>query len=107
MAYLHKGPSLKAGTAYNVEQAVGKTGANAPGDVKLVQYMLRNIYGPAASGLTVDGYIGPVTISWIDRFREGQARRSACRASRVALDRIAVCRLSRQVDTGCHPRKHR
>jgi hypothetical protein len=70
MAFLHKGPSLHAGRVYNVEQAVGQGGTNASGDVKLVQYMLRNIYGQPAAGLVVDGYIGPVTMSWIHRFQK-------------------------------------
>lgn len=70
MAYLHKGPGIKAGKIYNVEQAVGKTGVNAQGDVKLVQYMLKNIYGALGAGLAVDGWIGPTTNSWIERFQK-------------------------------------
>ena len=54
---------------YNVEQAVGPTGANGSGDVKLVQYMIRNIYGQKALDLKVDGYIGPTTNGWIKRFQ--------------------------------------
>jgi hypothetical protein len=54
---------------YNVEQAVGLNAPNATGDVKLVQYMLKGIYGSAAPDLAVDGWIGPKTVSWIKRFQ--------------------------------------
>lgn len=54
---------------YNVEQAVGPTGVNKNGDVKLVQYMLRYIYGTEAAGLAIDGWIGPITNYWIKRFQ--------------------------------------
>jgi len=77
MAFVHKGPSLNAGWVYNVEQAVGKGGANASGDVKLIQYLLRHIYGQQAAGLAVDGYIGPITISWIDRFQKDALAKGA------------------------------
>lgn len=71
MAFAVKGtlPNSKD-VIYNVEQAVGSNGANAAGDVKLVQYMLRHIYGNAAAGLAVDGYIGPMTMSFIKRFQQ-------------------------------------
>ena len=69
MAYVEKGTQPGSLPIYNVEQPVGATGTNAQGDVKLVQYMLKNIYGAEASGLVVDGWIGPVTISWIKRFQ--------------------------------------
>lgn len=49
---------------------MGKGGVNATGDVKSVQYMLRHIYGQPAAGLAVDGYIGAITMSWIDRFQK-------------------------------------
>lgn len=75
MAYLEKGTLLGSEPIYNVEQPVGATGTNAPGDVKLVQYMLRNIYGASATGLAVDGWIGPKTISWIKQF-QGHAKGS-------------------------------
>jgi hypothetical protein len=55
---------------FNVEQAVGLNAPNSSGDVKLVQYMLKHYYGPAAAGIAVDGWIGPITISWIKRFQE-------------------------------------
>lgn len=70
MAYIHKGPAKNAAYFYNVEQPVGMNSVNASGDVKLVQYLLRNIYGNAAAALAVDGFIGPVTVSWIDRFQK-------------------------------------
>lgn len=70
MAYLHKGPGPSGGKIYNVEQSVGKGSVNAQGDVKLVQYMIRHIYGPQAAGLAVDGWIGPTTITWIERFQK-------------------------------------
>jgi hypothetical protein len=54
---------------YNVEQSVGQNSVNAAGDVKLVQYMLRSIYGAAAAGVAVDGWSGPVTLTWIKRFQ--------------------------------------
>lgn len=54
---------------YNVEQAVGLNAANANGDVRLVQYMLKEIYGKAAPDLAVDGWIGPKTVNWIKRFQ--------------------------------------
>jgi hypothetical protein len=65
MAFKEQGPK----PFYNVEQAVGLTGVNKNGDVKLVQYMLRHIYGNEAVGLAVDGWIGPVTVQWIKRFQ--------------------------------------
>jgi hypothetical protein len=65
-----KGPTPGSGSVYNVEQAVGKNSPNAAGDVKLVQYMLKHVYGTEASGLTVDGFIGPITVSWIDKFQK-------------------------------------
>jgi hypothetical protein len=55
---------------YNVEQSVGPNSVNAGGDVKLVQYMLRHIYGQSAAGLKIDGWIGPTTLSWIKRFQD-------------------------------------
>jgi hypothetical protein len=39
--------------------------------------MLRNIYGQQAAGLAVDGYIGPVTMSWIDRFQKDARAKGA------------------------------
>ena len=54
---------------YNVEQAVGLNAANANADVRLVQYMLKGIYGNAAPDLAVDGWVGPKTINWIKRFQ--------------------------------------
>lgn len=69
MAYVEKGKKLGSHPISNVEQPVGTTGTNAPGDVKLVQYMLKNIYKAEATGMAVDGWIGPVTISWIKRFQ--------------------------------------
>ena len=77
MAYLHKGPTLNAGCAYNVEQAVGNGGANAQGDVKLVQYMIKNIYGLQAAGLAVDGYIGAITLGWIARYQKDALAKGA------------------------------
>jgi hypothetical protein len=70
MAFLMKGPTIGAGSVYNVEQAVGRNGPNANGDVKLVQYMLKHVYGARAVGLAVDGYIGPITVGWIDTFQK-------------------------------------
>ncbi|TWT00713.1 peptidoglycan-binding domain-containing protein [Reyranella sp. CPCC 100927] len=54
---------------YNVEQAVGLNAPNARDDVKLVQYLLRGIYREQAASLAMDGYIGPITVSWIKRFQ--------------------------------------
>jgi len=54
---------------YNVEQSVGLNSVNANGDVKLVQYMLRAIYGSSAAALTVDGWAGPITATWIKKFQ--------------------------------------
>jgi hypothetical protein len=53
---------------YNVEQAVGTNSPNAREDVKLVQYLLAGVYGPAS--LQVDGWIGPVTTGFIERFQQ-------------------------------------
>lgn len=69
MAFVMKGPGPQGGTAYNVEQSVGANSTNNSGDVRLIQYMLRHIYGNAAFGLSVDGFIGPVTVSWIKKFQ--------------------------------------
>lgn len=54
---------------YNVEQSVGLNSVNANGDVRLVQYMLRSIYGSSAAALTVDGWAGPITATWIKKFQ--------------------------------------
>ncbi len=77
MAYLVTGDGPNAPKVYNVEQAVGANAPNSSGDVKLVQYMLRNYYGNAATQLAVDGWIGPVTISWIRRFQEDAKKAGA------------------------------
>lgn len=77
MAYLVTGDGVDAPKFYNVEQAVGANAPNASGDVKLVQYMLRHYYGNAAAQLAVDGWIGPVTISWIRRFQEDAKKAGA------------------------------
>lgn len=77
MAYLVTGEGANAPKFYNVEQAVGANAPNASGDVKLVQYMLRHYYGNAAAQLAVDGWIGPVTISWIRRFQEDAKKAGA------------------------------
>jgi hypothetical protein len=69
MAFIMKGPGPQGAAAYNVEQAVGANAPNASSDVRMVQYMLRHIFGNAAAGLAVDGWIGPVTISWIQKFQ--------------------------------------
>ena len=58
---------------YNIEQAVGATGANAPGDVRLVQCLLRAHYGVRAASLGVDGWGGPTTNAWIKHFQEDMA----------------------------------
>lgn len=70
MAYLVKGEGPNSPVVYNVEKAVGANAPNGPGDVKLVQYLLRHCYGNTAAALAVDGWIGPTTISWIRRFQE-------------------------------------
>ncbi len=70
MAYTHKGPGPNGCSVYNVEQPVGKGAVNAGSDVKLVQYLIRDIYGAQAAGVAVDGYIGPVTVSWIERYQK-------------------------------------
>lgn len=56
-------------TIYNLEQAVGVNAPNARGDVRLVQFMLRGLYGTKAGNLKVDGWAGPITNSWIKRFQ--------------------------------------
>jgi hypothetical protein len=65
-----KGPTSGSGSVYNVEQAVGRNSPNANGDVKLVQYMLKHVYGAQADGMVVDGFIGPITVGWIDKFQK-------------------------------------
>jgi hypothetical protein len=63
---------------YNVEHAVGKGCPNIRDDVKLVQYLLIAFYdkGAPARGwqkppgqLTVTGFCGPTTMSWILHFQ--------------------------------------
>jgi hypothetical protein len=70
MAYAVVGAGFGAPSFYNVEQAVGLNAPNASGDVKLVQYLLKNLYGVAAAQLAVDGWIGPKTVSWIEKFQK-------------------------------------
>ena len=70
MAFVIPSTNPQDPKAYNVGQAVGPNATNAPGDVRLVQYMLRHFYGPAAANLKIDGFIGPTTISFIKRFQE-------------------------------------
>jgi peptidoglycan hydrolase-like protein with peptidoglycan-binding domain len=66
MAFVIGGSDPMSKKLYNVEQAVGTNAPNAGGDVKLIQYMLKHIYG----SLTVDGYIGPNTLTAIRRFQQ-------------------------------------
>ena len=70
MAFVIPSTNPQDPKAYNVGQAVGPLAPNATGDVKLVQYMLKHVYGLPAASLKVDGYIGPTTISWIKQFQE-------------------------------------
>jgi hypothetical protein len=69
MAFVYETKIATFPKVYNVEQAVGPNAPNATGDVKLVQYMIRNIYGQQAAALKVDGWIGPTTNGWIKRFQ--------------------------------------
>jgi hypothetical protein len=70
MAYVVTGEGFGTPKFYNVEQAVGVNAPNASGDVKLVQYLIKNLYGVVANGLAVDGWIGPKTVSWIEKFQK-------------------------------------
>jgi hypothetical protein len=74
MAYVE---AVSTGTGeallYNIEQAVGANGVNDPGDVKLVQYLLRAHYGVRAGSLAMDGWGGPSTNAWIKAFQEDMA----------------------------------
>lgn len=54
---------------YDLEQAVGSNAPNAHEDVRLVQYMLKCFYGSQAGNLSIDGYFGGITGSWITRFQ--------------------------------------
>ncbi len=54
---------------YNVEKAVGNSSPNEREDVRMVQYMIKNLYRQAASDLVVDGWIGPITVQWIRKFQ--------------------------------------
>ena len=69
MAFYYDTGSPDFPKIYNVEKAVGPIAPNAQGDVKLVQYMIRHLYGNAAAALKVDGWIGPTTNTWIKRFQ--------------------------------------
>lgn len=69
MPYIQAIANPKCPLIYDVEFAVGANAPNRNGDVKLVQYLLRCIYGKDAAGLAVDGWIGPVTLSWIRRYQ--------------------------------------
>jgi hypothetical protein len=87
--------------AYNVDQAVGPIAPNSPGDVKLVQYMLKHYYGPQALNLKVDGWIGPTTIGWIRRFQE-DAKKAAVNVlvdGRIDPARGQISSISRTVYT--------
>jgi peptidoglycan hydrolase-like protein with peptidoglycan-binding domain len=66
MAFVMGGAGVSGAKLYNVEQAVGLNSPNANTDVKLVQYMLSQLYG----NIAVDGFIGPVTIAAIRKFQE-------------------------------------
>ena len=74
MAYV-EAVNTGAGEAllYNIEQAVGANGVNDPGDVRLVQYLLRAHYGVRAGSLAMDGWGGPSTNAWIKAFQEDMA----------------------------------
>jgi len=61
---------------YNVSYAVGVGGNNRPDDVMLVQYLLKKVfenakYSPAkpTSQMTVDGFYGPITASYIKAYQ--------------------------------------
>jgi hypothetical protein len=61
---------------YNVDSSVGRSGANAPDDVALVQWLLHRVYTdnelfspPEATDIAIDGYIGPHTLLWISAFQ--------------------------------------
>jgi len=72
VAYAHTTTNKEFPIIYNVEQAVGPTGANVKGDVKLVQYLLRGIYSVPGrpAPIAVDGYVGPITNSYILAFQK-------------------------------------
>ncbi|MCX7374390.1 MAG: hypothetical protein NTW56_18490 [Alphaproteobacteria bacterium] len=70
MPFLHRvSPGGGLPYIYNLEQAVGPNSPNAREDVRLVQVMLRCLYGVRASGLKPDGWIGPTTNTWIRVFQ--------------------------------------
>ena len=67
MPFVQKTTSLTFPVIYNVEQAVGLQSPNRTGDVRLVQYMLKHYY--MAADLKVDGWIGPTTNGYIQKFQ--------------------------------------
>ena len=70
MAFLYQLPGNPPLALFNVEQAVGANGANANGDVKLVQYFLKHLCGQTDQQMPVDGYIGHKTASLLRKYQE-------------------------------------
>ena len=60
---------------YNVVHAVGLDCPNFGLDVKLVQYLLKSVYEKMPANLKpkgtmkVDGFCGPITMNWIQKFQ--------------------------------------
>ena len=77
---------------------MGKGGVNANSDVKLVQYLIRHIYGAQAAGVAVDGYIGPVTVSWIERYQKDARARGVNVLVDARIDR-ALCSNGNEVSS--------
>lgn len=67
-------PTDPSRQTFDLDKSVGVGSVNQRDDVKLVQYFLREIYAakfatPPGPSLEMDGWIGPITISWIRKFQ--------------------------------------
>lgn len=74
MPYMETTIDPQAPVYFNVIRAVGADCPNEKEDVKLVQFLLQQIYkmAPAAAPkgvMTVDGICGPITKNWILKFQ--------------------------------------
>jgi len=79
---------------YNVVHAVGSACPNLGNDVRLIQYLLKAFYEKApdlkspGGAMTVDGFCGPTTQAWINRFQMDMNRYSGIVAQDGRMDRV-------------------
>ncbi len=109
MAFLYQLPSSPPSPLFNVEQAVGANGANANGDVKLVQYFLKYLCGQTDQQMPADGYIGYKTASVLRKYQEalksagndvlvdGRVDRCCDAMSKVSKTRYTILLMNQQL----------